>query len=140
MYSRVFTILFLTAFFGFAQQDNSISTSKIDKIEELLISVDKRLIRIEEAQAYTKEQILLNREDTRDNRTTLLSIAGILLTAYLALFGFIYWDRRTAVREIEQENKILKTKIEAFEKIFKEIANGKTLTNELLQNYGINTV
>lgn len=101
MKQKIFSFLFLTSFFGFAQQDNSISTSKIDKIEEILISVDKRLIRIEEAQAYTKEQILLNREDTRDNRTTLLSIAGILLTAYLALFGFIYWDRRTAVREIE---------------------------------------
>lgn len=89
----------------------------------------------------TRKQI----DDARSASNNLtLGVFGILFAGIFALFGYIYCDRRTAVWGVEKEQKQIlleleshKTKILIYKRIFKEVAAGKSLSSELLHQFGI---
>lgn len=78
------------------------------------------------------------------NSIMVITLFGMLFTGYIALFGYIFWDRKTAVKNVENEQVEMKIelskykeKISLHERIFKEVSSGKALTPELLHQYGI---
>lgn len=87
-----------------------------------------------------------NQMDDFRNATINLTIIvfSTLFAGIVSLFAFIVWDRRTAVSKVSEEQTqimiILRTqqdKITIYDRIFKDVANGKSLSSELLHQYGI---
>ncbi len=94
----------------------------------------------------------------QDNSSLLRRIFGhclpISVTFLIGLIGFIFWDRRTVVRVVEDDIKSIEQELKAerlkiatmqvdlkslqiFQKLFHDIAYGKPVTNELLKQYGV---
>jgi hypothetical protein len=126
---------------GFTQTDRDNLNRIQIEMREGFKSVDLRLELMQKQIDETKKQI----EDSRSDSTSLtLTFFGFIFAGYIALFGFIYWDRRTAVKSVELEQlsiiselKIYKEKVNNFEKIFKEVSAGKPLSPDLLHQFGI---
>jgi len=104
------------------------------QIDETNKSIAETRKSVEELRKETELKI---NETQNSLNTTILTVFSLLFTGYIALFAFIYWDRKTALEEFKKELKKLKAKISLHERIFKKVYSGKKLTPELLQQYGI---
>ncbi|MFH1563935.1 MAG: hypothetical protein ABIF11_11065 [Nitrospirota bacterium] len=106
---------------GYAQSVQELGVSPKELIE--------RLTRIEKNQKSVQLQIddLKSdigelKSDIRELRSFVTWGFGIMFAGMFALFGFVLWDRRTALQPAVNEIKELKQKEEVTEKVFREYA------------------
>jgi peptidoglycan hydrolase CwlO-like protein len=76
-----------------------------------------------------------NRINDMNNR--MLWGFGIIFAGMFALFGFVIWDRRTALAPAIRKNKELEEKQERIEKALKEFAMEEPKLAEILKQIGI---
>ena len=62
-------------------------------------------------------------DDMNDRFDDMKGLLYIILTAIFLLFGFVLWDRKTALSPAIKKNKELEEKEEKIEKVLKELAN-----------------
>ena len=67
-------------------------------IQKQQLTVEKQINETNKAIEESRKETELKINETRNSlNTTILTVFGLLFTGYVALFGFIYWDRKTAV-------------------------------------------
>lgn len=145
------TLAFIVLFFTICitlQAQNGFTQADRERMLRLEIQMSEGFKRIDQRMDMMQKQIDENRLEIADFRSSstilIVTLFSLLFTGYIALFGYIYWDRKTAVKNVETEQIEMKVelskqkeKIHLYERIFKEVSMGKPLTPELLHQYGI---
>jgi len=70
-------------------------------------------------------------------KSFMLWIGGVMFAGMFALFGFVLWDRRTALAPAISKNKELEKREESLEKALKEYALKEPRMAEALRRVGI---
>ncbi len=84
-------------------------------------SVEKRLERLEEGQ-----NLLL---------TLLLSLIGVFVAAFVGLFAYLIWDRRTHSRPLQARMKVQESRIDRLLKALRELAQSDERIAQLLKKH-----
>lgn len=119
------------------QIQSKINDQRFNRIDEKFAKIDERFASIDERFAKIDERF--DKVDTKFDgiNSTIFMFFGLMMTSFIALFGFIMWDRRSTTKPIETRQTDLEQEVLVYKKIFKEVASGKPLTPELLHQFGI---
>ena len=131
----ILTLVFLFCGFtlcgqGFTEADRQEMRDFRKEMQEFRISTEKRLIaletqmiatnkRIEDVNTSLNIRISENTASINNVWIALVGLAGCMLAFAAAIFGFALWDRKTMLRPIQEENKVLITHLEKLEDDFK---------------------
>ena len=72
-----------------------------------------------------------------DNRTLFFWGFGIIIVFMLFIFGYIIWDRRTALFPVREKTFSLDEKMKAIEKVLKEFGKEQPKFAEILRTHGL---
>lgn len=119
------------------QIQSKVSDQRFNRIDEKFSKIDERFTKIDDRFAKIDERF--DKVDTKFDsiNSTIFMFFGLMMTLFIALFGFIMWDRRSTTKPIETRQTELEQEVLVYKKIFKEVASGKPLTPELLHQFGI---
>lgn len=119
------------------QIQSKVSDQRFNRIDEKFSKIDERFTKIDDR--FSKIDERFDKVDTKFDsiNSTIFMFFGLMMTSFIALFGFIMWDRRSTTKPIETRQTELEQEVLVYKKIFKEVASGKPLTPELLHQFGI---
>ena len=127
---------------SFTQQDRErmirmeIKNDEANKTLQLQIDlVNKRIEGLDKKSDATDKRIdTLSTEISKIN-DRLFAFFAILLSVLMGVLGVVFWDKRTLLKSIENKQRELEDLIYKHKRIFEEIATGKPLTPELLNQF-----
>lgn len=119
------------------QIQSKVCDQRFNRIDEKFSKIDERFTKIDDR--FSKIDERFDKVDTKFDsiNSTIFMFFGLMMTSFIALFGFIMWDRRSTTKPIETRQTELEQEVLVYKKIFKEVASGKPLTPELLHQFGI---
>jgi chaperonin cofactor prefoldin len=120
----------------FAQTPKEIQKD-IQEIKERLIRLDERVNALEKRMNDFGKRI-----DDLDNKLSkriddLANLIYVMLAAMFMLFGFVIWDRRTALAPAIRKSKELEEREEKLERALKEFAIKNPEMKEILKDLGL---
>ncbi|MDP2970535.1 MAG: hypothetical protein Q8P64_15200 [Deltaproteobacteria bacterium] len=109
----------------------------IQEIKERLIRLDERVNALEKRMNDFGKRI-----DDLDNKLSkrmddLANLIYVMLAAMFMLFGFVIWDRRTALAPAIRRTRDIEEREEKLERALKEFATKNPEMKEILKNLGL---
>jgi len=137
--TKILICFFVAVWFAFLTSSSIFAQTQKD-IQE----IKERLIRLEErVNAFEKRMNdLSKRIDDLDNKLSkriddLANLIYVMLAAMFMLFGFVIWDRRTALAPAIRKSRDLEEREEKLERALKEFAIKNPEMKEILKNLGL---
>ena len=130
-------ILILTAtIFVSGEQQGRISVTDREIIEKLN-ELDKKLIRLEEGQKALNQRIDDVNTGLGKRIDNLQGLIWVILAGMFVLFGFVVWDRKTALSPVIRKTRELEESDILVLKALKEYARKEPKLAEILKSFGV---